>query len=288
MVNGHEVLSQDGIIIQVLIFGSNVQRGNPSFILIDDGKPGTTGAMNIHDNEKDQLEQFEGVLGIFTDIQPSNDSSKSCHSENLKKTKHGQILVVRLGEQKKKIVKGYCGKNIDCEATFQIVLLYDFQVFDFVTSNGVIESSTELDKNIATKEKINKRVDNEEVCTPHDLRVKTELKRNTECIVKSKNNDEQFPMCLSGIILTDHENIALVCNLGDESFDAVDEVDEALFVRFFFQFFFLIFLCLVLTLAHFVPKEIKSLFIKLHIILSCVRVSIRRYSLILVNFFLKP
>ena len=91
----------------------------------------------------------------------------------------------------------------------------------------MIESGTELNEDIATEEEINEGVDNEEVCTSHDLWIKTELEWNTERIVKGQNNDEQFPMCLSRIVLTDHENVILVTNLGKESFGASDEVENA-------------------------------------------------------------
>jgi len=83
----------------------------------------------------------------------------------------------------------------------------------------MIESGTELDEDITSKEEINKRVNDEEVCTSHNLWIKTELERNTECIVKGQNNDEKFPMSLSGIILTYHEYVVLITNLGKESFD---------------------------------------------------------------------
>jgi len=74
--------------------------------------------MNIHDNKEHQLEQLEGVLSIFTYIQPGNDSSESCYSEDFKQTKHGQILVVRLSEKEKQVVKWYSGEYIDWKTTF--------------------------------------------------------------------------------------------------------------------------------------------------------------------------
>jgi hypothetical protein len=74
----------------------------------------------------------------------------------------------------------------------------------------MIESCSKLYENIKCKQQINDCVDNQEISSFHFDWLETQFKWNTEGIVEGQNDNEQLPVCLPGVILTDHENVVLV------------------------------------------------------------------------------
>jgi hypothetical protein len=204
-----EVLSKERALIQIVI-GSHIQLSNPSLINFNDGKPSAPWAVDVEDDKEDKLEKLQRVLGVFTHIQSGNDPRKSCNSEKLEQTKHGKSLVLRLRNQVKQVIERHSWQEVNGESAFEIVISYDFEVFDLVTCDWMVESRSEGYEDVDAKEQVNDRVQHHKVSSCQLWWREWKFERNEEWVVQSQYDDEELPSCLARVILGDHELLVLL------------------------------------------------------------------------------
>lgn len=77
----------------------------------------------------------------------------------------------------------------------------------------MVESSSELDEDIESKNDIDYRIKDQEVYSLHYLWIETQFKWDTECIIERQNDNKELPLGLSWVILTDHKCYLLVAYL---------------------------------------------------------------------------
>ena len=74
----------------------------------------------------------------------------------------------------------------------------------------MVECGPKLNDDVKEETEINDRIDDEEVGSLHNDRVKTEFERNAEGVIQRQYDDEQFPLRFPWVVLADHEGVLFV------------------------------------------------------------------------------
>ena len=95
--------------------------------------------MNVHNNEKDELKQLQGVLSVFADIETSDDPAQPGHSEQLEQTEHSQHLVLCACQKEHQVVERNRTQEVHHKSTFEVVISDDLQIHNLVSRNWMVK-----------------------------------------------------------------------------------------------------------------------------------------------------
>ena len=83
MVQSYEILVGEGRIVEICVRVHIVQRRLPLFLHRDYDEPKAGQAVNVDDDDKDELKKFQGILRILSHIHSLNDAPQTRNSHKL-------------------------------------------------------------------------------------------------------------------------------------------------------------------------------------------------------------
>ena len=154
-------------VIEVVVWINAFKRSCPELVLNNDEVPHASTAVDIHDQEEDELRKLHHQLDVFFYVHSLDDPSESGHSDQLQETKKRQDLVFDSKYSISKRIERYSGKQVNEESSFDIVPEDLALVKDLISTKRVIVGRLKLHKDIDTKDEIDNRVEYQEALALH-------------------------------------------------------------------------------------------------------------------------
>lgn len=109
VVDRDEVAMNQGVIVEVGLWVSSVQRRHPILIEHDYDVPETPQTVNVDNDHEDELEKFERILRVLLHIHALDNASQPRNSHQLEQLEKLEKLAGCVRENHREIVKRHCG-----------------------------------------------------------------------------------------------------------------------------------------------------------------------------------
>lgn len=150
--------------------------------------------MNVHKQEEDELDQFNGRFDILFEVQIHNDPVESEDTNQLQQSKKLELLGWGgIQENQGNVVERNCTEKINSEPTLQVLICDNFSISDLLAAVVINYSRSKYNEDIKYEYKIDNETSHIE-CLTINAEGNTDWKH--EHVVASSQHDEEVPVFL--------------------------------------------------------------------------------------------